>query len=62
MIELLEGAFDADIFDRSVRFSDTGGIEEAESDPSEADCVFDNVAGCTVDIADNRFILIQHAV
>ena len=54
--------FDTDTFDRIVRFADAGGVDETESDPSDVDRVFDDVTGCTVDVADNRFVFIQQDV
>ena len=62
MVELLEGSFDADTFDCIVCFADAGGVDETESDPSDVDRVFDDVTGCTVDVADNRFVFIQQDV
>ena len=45
-----------------MRFADAGGVDETESDPSDVDRVFDDVTGCTVDVADNRFVFIQQDV
>lgn len=62
LVEFLEGSFDTDTFDCVMCFADAGGVDETECDSSDIDRVFDDVTGRTVDIADNRFVLVQQDV
>ena len=59
---LLVGAFDPQRFDGVCRMADAGSIDETEGDPVDVDRIFDHVACGTVNIGNNRFLLVQKQV
>ena len=43
-------------------FTDTDGVDETEELAVDIDRILDNVTGRSVDVADDRFILVQQGV
>ena len=62
LLQLLEGALDAEALDRVVGVADAGRVDETELEATDVDGVLDHVARSAVDVAHDGLLLVEQGV